>query len=545
VSAETSAATAQEATSRPIQRELRDFIRVHEQRRRQLPRALLVGVVAGLFSVAFVRTLNLAESTRERIYDYAHTLGTWGIALPIAACALGTGFAVFIVLRFAPEASGSGIAHVKAVLYRLRAMRWRVILPFKFAGGIIGIGSGFALGGEGPTVQMGGAVGKMVSGWFRSTPRERNTLIAAGAGAGLSAAFNAPLAGLVLVLEEVQRDFSPAVFTITLVASVVGDVTCRALVGDQPFFRITVSTAPSVASLPLYLLVGVIAAPLGVLFNRSLIGCLDLFAKLPKIPAWAKAAFVGGLIGVLGWFYPATIGTGNGIVDLALIAKLSVVELMLLIPLRLTLTAVSYGTGTVGGLITPQLVIGAILGTGVGQIAGTVVPHSLIDPPTFAVVGMAAFFTAVVRAPLTAIVLLMEMTGDYAMVLPLLVACLVAGGIADYMRDPPIDESILLRDLGRRDEERPELGEALVLDLSVNHGSPFDGSTVRSLGLPPGCILISVQRGPMSEVPTADFALQGGDRISVLVSPRAAAAVPMLREGTQAPVPGVPRHVGA
>src|SRR5262249_18966771 len=144
----------------------------------------------------------------------------------------GAAAAVYVVRRLAPEASGSGIPHVKAVLHGLSAMDWRRLLPVKFAGGLAGIGTGLALGREGPTIQMGAATGQMVSGWFRCTPRERRTLIAAGAGAGLAAAFNAPLAGLVFVLEEVQRDFSNGVFTATLIASGVADVTARILLGQ-------------------------------------------------------------------------------------------------------------------------------------------------------------------------------------------------------------------------------------------------------------------------------------------------------------------------
>ena len=537
MTADPGGAPGDDPASRPVQRELRDYLRVHEQRRRQLPRALLVGVIAGLVAVAFARSLEIAEALRSAGLERAHALGGWAIVLPIVLCALGAAIAVDLVARYAPEAGGSGIPHLKAVLHRLRAMRWSTILPVKFAGGVIGIGSGLALGREGPTVQMGGAIGQMVSGWFGCTPRERNTLIAAGAGAGLSAAFNAPLAGLVFVLEEVQRDFSPAVFTVTLVASVVADVTCRLLLGGAPVFHVAMTPSPALASLPLYLALGIVAAPLGIVFNRSLIAALDLAASLRRVPPWAKAAVIGAAIGVVAWFLPGTIGGGSRIVGAALTQQLSVSQLLWLIPLRLVLTSASYGTGAAGGIFTPMLVIGAILGTGAGEIAATSLPSGLVDLPTCAVVGMAAFFTAVVRAPLTAIVLLVEMTGDYSMVLPLLIACLAAGGIADYLRDPPIYEALLLRDLARRNDQ-PELGETLVLDLTVSHGSAFDGTEVRALGLPPGCILISVERGLVAEVPTADFALAGGDRISVLVSPRAAHAVPLLRAGTERPVHG-------
>lgn len=524
----------EEGPSPPARRELRQFLRVQEQRRRHLPRALLVGAIAGVVAVAFARALEQVEHLRTAFIERAQALGPWGVVLPVLLGAAAAGSAVGLVRRFAPEAGGSGIPNLKAVLHRLGAMRWWAILPVKFAGGVIGIGGGLALGREGPTVQMGGAVGAMVSGWFRCTPRERATLIAAGAGAGLSAAFNAPLAGLVFVLEEVQRDFAPAVFTVTLVASVVADVTSRLLLGERPVFDLLAPVAPQLASLPLHLALGVIAAPLGILFNRALLASLDVFARFPRVPGWGKGALAGAAIGLVGWFLPGTIGGGTGLVHLALAGELGLVALLWLFPLRLLLTSASYATGAAGGIFTPMLVLGAVLGTGFGEAAASIVPPGLVDPPTFAVVGMAAFFTAVVRAPLTAIVLLVEMTGDYALVLPLLIACLAAGGIADYLRDAPIYEALLLRDLTRHDEP-PDVGEALVLELNVADGSRFDGARIRELGLPPGCIVISVQRALTAEVPVADYALAGGDRISVLVSPRAVDAVPLLRAGTAAP----------
>lgn len=514
------------------QRELREFVRLQEQRRRHLPRALVVGVLAGLVAVAFGRALELSEQLRGALIAWAGRFGAAGVVVPLLLGAVTAGIAVALVARIAPEASGSGIPHLKAVLHRLRALRWRVVLPVKFLGGVIGIGGGLALGREGPTVQMGGAVGQMVGRWFRCTPRERLTLIAAGAGAGLSAAFNAPLAGLVFVLEEVQRDFSPVVFTVTLVASVVADVTGRLLLGGEPVFRLTSEVDPALASLPLHLLIGVAAAPLGVLFNRSLIGSLDVATRLRAIPPWGRGALVGAAIGVVAWFAPSSVGGGRSLVDATLTGSFGPLQILWLIPLRLLLTSASYGTGAAGGIFTPMLVIGALLGSGVGQAGALLLPAGLVSLPTCAVVGMAAFFAAVVRAPLTAIVLLVEMTGDYGMVLPLLIACLAAGGIADWMQDPPIYEALLLRDL-RRKKEPAELHQPTVLELTVDDGAPFVGRPVRALGLPPGCIVISVARGLVSEVPTADFVLSSGDRLSVLVSPRAADAVHLLREGTE------------
>ena len=188
------------ANAEAVRGELGDLIRSHEQRRKQLPRAALVGVITGLLGSAFRRSLVVAERLRTSVVLQLHHQGSWAVVVPVGIGIAGAVFAVLLVRRVAPEASGSGIPHLKAVLHHLRGMRWQRIIPVKFLGGLAGIGSGLALGREGPTIQMGGAVGKMISECLSVNPRERQTLIAAGAGAGLAAAFNAPLAGMVFVL---------------------------------------------------------------------------------------------------------------------------------------------------------------------------------------------------------------------------------------------------------------------------------------------------------------------------------------------------------
>jgi len=457
-----------------------------------------------------------------------------GLALYVLAGAVGGGAAVHVVQRFAPDAAGSGIPHVEAVLHHLRDMPWKKILPVKFVGGVLGIGgAGLALGREGPTIQMGSAVGGMVSGWFRSTPRERQTLIAAGAGAGLSAAFNAPIAGLVFVLEELQRDFAPAVFTVTLVASVTADVTARYLIGELPVFRIGEQPITPLPALPLALVVGVVAGLVGIAFNRCLVATIDLLRRLPVAP-WGRGALVGAAIGVAGWFVPRALAGGQGLIESVLAGGLSVPLLLGFFALRFALTMASYGSGAPGGIFAPMLVLGATLGMALAELARPLVPEVVTHPETFAVVGMAALFTAVVRAPLTGIVLMVEMTGDYGLVLPLLVAALTAGGVADFLGDRPIYEVLLRRDLLRW-QTPPCLGETLLLDLTVGADAPFAGRAVRDLGLPPGCLVVSVQRGLETFVPTADFRLAAGDRISVAVAPQASAAVRLLREGTDSP----------
>lgn len=510
--------------------EVRDFVRAHERRRRLFPRAALVGLLAGLVAVAFRYTLDEADHLRGDLIAFSHSYPAWGFLIPIMFGALGSGVGVFLVQRFAPEASGSGIPHLKAVLHRLRRMAWRRILLVKFFGGAFSIGGGLTLGREGPTVQMGGAIGQMVSLWFKSTARERQALIAAGAGAGLAAAFNAPLSGLIFVLEEVQRDFAPGVFTTTFVACVIADVVTRLLYGQLPAFHVDVYPTAPLDSLPIFLALGFVAGVSGVAFNRTLLGSLRLFARVGHWPRGVLGAVVGAGVGGVGWFLPQVLGGGHRLVEQTLAGQVTMDALILFFALRFVLTMFSYGTGAAGGIFAPLLVLGAQIGLLTGLVANYFFPAVVSDPTTFALVGMAAYFTAIVRAPLTGIVLIVEMTESYSLMLPLLVACFCAYVIADLLGDTPIYEALLERDL-LRSQDAPKLESNLLLELLMQRDAPFEHQRIGDLKLPAGCLIITVERRMSSYVADPDMVLQAGDRITAVISPQAASAAALLREG--------------
>jgi CIC family chloride channel protein len=520
-------------TDRAVQREIRDYARVHERRRRQLPRSLLVGLISGLAAVAFRGALAGADAARGAIVAFVHAHLPWTLPVPLLLGAAGATVAIYLVRRFAPEAAGSGIPQVKATLYHLSTMEWRRVLPVKFAGGLLGIGSGLALGREGPTIQMGAAVGQMVSGWFSCTTRERRTLLAAGAGAGLAAAFNAPLAGLVFVLEEIQRDFSPAVFTATLIASGVADVTTRLLLGQMPVFAVQVGTIPPLGVLPFAFFLGLVTALLGVAFNRCLLAGLRLYDGVASSPAWVAGGLAGCAVGVVAIIAPDAVGSGHHLVERLLAGELPLATIAALLVVRFGLTISSYGCGAPGGIFAPLLVLGAGIGIVVGHLGQAVAPQWVGDAQLLPVVGMAAYFSAIVRAPLTAIVLMVEMTGNYSLVLPLLLACLTAYGIADLLGDRPVYEALLQRDLLRAGT-KPALEGTLLVDFTIAPGAPFDGRTVRELGLPARAIIVTLRRGFREELPTADSLLNAGDQITVLIAPEAAGALALLRRGSGA-----------
>src|SRR5580704_271843 len=263
------------------------------KRRHILPKALLVGLVAGLLASAFRELLQWSEIHRIACLQRLSPLG--GLAFALGLGAIGGGIGLWLVRRFAPEAAGSGIPHLKSVVLGENTLNWRRVLPVKFLAGLASIGGGLALGREGPTIQMGGATGLMVSDWLRvkSGEGERKALISAGAGAGLAAAFNAPLAGMIFVLEELQGSFTPVIFVAAFLASVVADVVCRVLTGETPVFSLHSLPVPSLHALPVALVVGALCGLGGVVFNRCLLKSLDLFDRLKAWPPLAVGAMAG------------------------------------------------------------------------------------------------------------------------------------------------------------------------------------------------------------------------------------------------------------
>ena len=429
--------------------------RVEEERRRLFPRAALVGLLSGLLAVAFRAALEFGITERTALIEWAQKLGPLGILVPVITCSFLCGLGLFLVQQFAPEAAGSGIPHLRAVLNRWRGMvPWR-LLPVKFAGGMLVIGGGMALGREGPTVQMGGAVGQVVADKTGANRAETRALISAGGGAGLAAAFNAPLAGMIFVLEEIQRDFRPAVFTSAFVACIVGDVTTRVLVGPFPPFRVASVPEPDLKTLPCFMILGVVAGLLGVVFNRSLLASLDFFEKLKRWPNGVTGALVGAVLGAIGFWQPDLLGGGHDLAQSTLNAKGTLSIVMLMFVVRFIMTMGSYGTGAAGGIFAPLLVLGAQIGFVVALFLKVALQNrfpGLIWEPDFAIVGMAAYFTAIVRAPLTGIVLIAEMTGGYTLLLPLLAACCTSYAVAEACRETPIYEALLERSLGERIE---------------------------------------------------------------------------------------------
>jgi CIC family chloride channel protein len=403
--------------------------------------ALVAGALAGLVGALFRLSLVQADRLRGVLIEWAHGWEAVGFLLVLAACAGATALAAWLV-RFSPHTSGSGIPHVEAVLGGRLPPAPFLLIPVKFLGGVLAIGAGLALGREGPTVQMGASLAHLVGRIFRRTWPDCRVLIAAGAGAGLGTAFNAPIAGAVFVLEELVQRFERRIAIAALAASATAIGVARVLLGDAPDFNISALGYGDAAARPIYFAFGALAGLLAVAYNRALLATRAAAERLAAAPVELRAGLIGAGVGALGWLTPGLIGGGDAITQSVLTGGVALAAIPAAFVVRFLLGAVSYAARTPGGLFAPMLVLGAQAGFLSGGVCRSLLPGLGVQPEGFAVVGMAAFFTGVVRAPITGIVLATEMTASVSMLLPMLSACAAAMLTAMLLRDPPIYESL-------------------------------------------------------------------------------------------------------
>jgi chloride channel protein, CIC family len=404
--------------------------------------ALVVGAISGAGVACFMLLLEQADRLRDALIAFAHAQGPQGLWLLVAACAAAAGIAASLVRRISPQAVGSGIPHVEAVLDgQLQQAPFRII-PVKFIGGALAIGAGLALGREGPSVHMAATLGHLVGKTFRRNWPDCRVLLAAGAGAGLATAFNAPIAGAVFVLEELVRRFDTRIAIAALGASASAIAVARELIGYAPDFQVATLVYAGAPTLPLFVALGAVAGLVAILYNGTLLAAVSLAEKLGRWSVELRAGIIGAAVGMFAWFAPGLVGGGDQITQHVLLGEAAIGMIPLAFLLRFGLGAVSYATATPGGLFAPILVLGAQLGLFFGAAGRLAFPEFDIQPDHFAVVGMAAFFTGVVQAPVTGIVLATEMTGGFTMFLPMIAACFAAMMVPNLLGSAPIYESL-------------------------------------------------------------------------------------------------------
>jgi len=410
--------------------------------------SLIAGGLAGLLGSLFRLLLMRADGWRAAALQWSHRAPTWGWLIPLVSVAAAVAAARMLVRRFAPAAAGSGIPQIEAALREGGPFDSKMVLPVKFVGGAAAIGAGLALGREGPTVQMGADVARWVGQAARMRPNDIRSLVAAGSGAGLAAAFGAPLSGAVFVLEELTQRFDLRVVVATLSACSASIAVTYQFLGTQPAFIVPLVATPGLFHFIFYLSLGVPLGILGVVYNRLILRGLDISARFTGVHSELASAAIGGAVGLVGWFVPDIFGSGDVLVQTLLAGGATLPALLGLLVVRFAVGPIAYAARTPGGLFAPMLVVGATFGAACGTALHAVVPSLLPDATALTVVGMAGFFAATVRAPITAMALALELTAVSSLFVPMLATCAVAAAIPTLMGEPPIYDALRTRARG-------------------------------------------------------------------------------------------------
>jgi len=407
--------------------------------------SVLAGFAIGVVGGAFRWCLAQAELQRDAMIAWSHGRPYIGWIVPVVVAMVAVAIASYLVLRFAPEAAGSGVHRVEAIMAGEIQPGSDKILPVKFIGGVLSLGSGMALGREGPTVQMGASLAHIIAPRLVRDEADQRVVLAAGAGAGLAVAFNAPIGGSVFVFEELTSSFTPWLLVATLSAATFAVAVMRWMIGDKSAFFVLPGMSSNGPAHWFYLLLGGLLGVAGALYNSLSLQLLDWADRMSKYPAVARAAVIGAVVGLVAWFAPAFVGSGDTLTQSILSSKLPLHALGIVFVIRFFLGPWSYAAETPGGMFAPLLLLGAAFGGFFGGVAHHFVPGMAITVVDFAIVGMVALFAASVRAPLTGIVLAMEMTGRGDLTLGMLAAALGAMLVAMLLKSPPIYQSLRQR----------------------------------------------------------------------------------------------------
>jgi CIC family chloride channel protein len=412
--------------------------------------SVLGGILIGLVGGAFRYLLITSDILRSNLIARAHGRPQIGWLLPIALGAGGACLARLLVVKFAPTAEGSGVQRVEAVFSREIQPAPGSVVPVKFFGGLLAMGSGLALGREGPTVQMGASFGSWVSRFLIKEDEDRRVVDAASAGAGLAVAFNAPIGGSIFVFEELTSNFTPWLLIATLAAASVAVWLMRYMLGNALDFPVPqVSPTETWSKWP-FLVLGALLGITGAIYNAAVMGLLRISDTMARLSSLQRAAIIGAVVGLVAWFVPAMVGGGDTLTQSILSNQFAVESLITIFLVRFALGPWSYAAGAPGGLFAPLLLLGASSGALFAGALNHFLPHQSVSAVACAIVGMGALFSATVRAPLTGIVLTVEMTGRADLTLGLLVASLVAMVVAMLLHSEPIYDSLKRRMLSQQ-----------------------------------------------------------------------------------------------
>ncbi len=400
--------------------------------------SLVIGALTGLAVVAFIL---LTEHMGMRLYPVGGA--RWRRVLFPVMGSLSIGYLLY---RYFPNARGSGVPQTKAALF---AREGRITLRTvfgKFFCTSVTLASGIPLGREGPSVQVGAGIGSVLGRLLGLSTEQVKKLIPVGAAAAIAAAFNTPLAAVLFSLEEITGDLYAPVMGAVVLASATAWMVLRVFLGDHPLFKVPQYQLIHPVEFAVYAVLGVAGGVVSAAFTKILLGIRARFLRFPLKTVWFQPAVGGVVVGLMGWFVPQVLGVGYGYVGEALNGRMAFQLMALLVVLKLVAVTTSYATGNAGGIFGPSLFIGAMLGGSLGTIAHHFFPAYTATPGAYALVGMGAVFAGVVRTPMTSVLMIFEMTQDYAVIVPLMIANLVSLFVASRLQHEPIYEGLAIQD---------------------------------------------------------------------------------------------------
>ena len=433
--------------------------------------AIVVGLAGGFGAVGFRHLINfvqtLAYGSPEDLLGVVREV-PWLVRIIVPA--VGGLLVGLLVYFFAPEAKGHGVPEVmEAVALRGGVIRKRLVVVKSLASAIC-IGTGGSVGREGPIVQIGSAIGSSVGQMLSVSADRMRTLVGCGAAAGIAATFNAPIAGSMFALEIILGDFGLATFSPIVISAVTATAVSRHFLGDFPAFVVPHYELVSVWEFPLYITLGFFCAVIAVAFIKTLYRVEDLFDAF-AFPEYLKAVIGGLILGAAGMVFPHILGVGYGAIDLSLVQKISWWLLLLLIIIKILATSLTIGSGGSGGIFAPSLFLGAMAGGFFGVVVHAIFPGITASPGAYGIVGMGAVVSATTHGPLTAILMLFEMTGDYKIILPLMITCIISSLAVQKL----LKESIYTLKLIRRGVDIREGREVNILK-SIKVGTVMNSS---------------------------------------------------------------------
>jgi len=400
--------------------------------------SIIIGVLAGLAAVLFTLAI-------DRTDDALFGLAPSPVRMFMVPALVSIGTGVLLATVF-PGVRGSGVPQTKAAFHLQDGVIPGRVPLGKFVTGVLCIGSGHSMGREGPSVQIGAGIASVIGRWVRLPPARVKELIPVGAAGALAAAFNTPIAAVLFALEEIIGDLNATLLGSTVVASVASVVVERSILGNEPLFRVPVYQLVHPAELIGYAVLGLAGGVVSLIFCNALLALRAVFLSMPRSTRMWQPAIGGMAIGATLILVPEVKGVGYEYVDQALNGGLVFHTMLVLCLVKIAATVVSYSSGNAGGIFAPSLFIGAMAGGAVGTLVNQVAPFPTGEPGAYALVGMGALFAGIIRAPMTSVFMIFEITQDYQIIVPLMVANLLSFAISRRYQPIPVYEALLRQD---------------------------------------------------------------------------------------------------